>query len=59
MHAVLHILTRPGDELAREIVVRQSADPGLHVTVADLTSPAPDYVQLIENIFAAESVAVW
>jgi hypothetical protein len=59
MRVVLHILTKPDDEIAREIIVRQSADPGLQVAVADLTSPAPDYVKLIEGIFAAESVAVW
>ena len=56
---MLHILTRPDDEFAREIIARQSADPGLHVTVSDLTTLAPDYVRLIESIFAAESVEVW
>jgi hypothetical protein len=59
MHSVLHILTRPNDALAREVVARQKGCSGNNVEVVDLTLPAPDYKNLLEEIFAAESVECW
>jgi hypothetical protein len=60
MRVLLHILTRPDDSFAREIIARQQQQSaGENKTVADLTQPQPDYKELLENIFAAESVQVW
>jgi hypothetical protein len=59
MAILLHILTKPDDTLARELVSAQSAQPENRVEVVDLTQPQPDYTVLVEKIFAADSVAVW
>jgi len=37
----------------------QKRTAGLQVRVVDLTVPAPDYAKALDEIFAAESVAVW
>jgi hypothetical protein len=59
MRRVLHILTRPEDALARELIARQQTAAGIEVEVVDLTSPEPDYKALLEKIFQAESVESW
>jgi hypothetical protein len=60
MRLLLHILTRPDDALAREIITRQQKNGGENKTVeADLTQPQPDYAALLEKIFAADSVQIW
>jgi hypothetical protein len=58
MKKLLHILTRPDDALAAEIIVRQQGNGENNVVVMDLTAPA-DYKELLENIFAADSVQAW
>ena len=59
MRTILHILTRPDDELARELIERQRALPETKIEVVELTSRAPDYDALVERIFAAQSIEVW
>ena len=60
MTIALHLITRPDDPLAREIIACQRAQNGSEVVeVFDLTVPAPDYSALLEEIFSADSVAVW
>jgi hypothetical protein len=59
MATQLHILTRPDDSLAAELVARQREAPGAEVVLVDLTQRDPDYHALLEKIFAADSVAVW
>jgi len=59
MKQVLHIVTRPDDTLASEIIARQTKKPDLRLTVIDLTTPNPDYEALLESIFMAGSIAVW
>ena len=59
MRTILHILTRPEDDLARELIAKQKAIPETDVHVADLTKAGPDYEALVEKIFAADSVEVW
>ena len=59
MPRVLHILTRPDDALAREVMARQESDAGYNIQKVDLTLPAPDYKELLEKIFAADSVECW
>lgn len=59
MRTVLHILTRPDDPLARDLVTRQTADEHVQVEVIDLTRPEPDYAALVTKVFAADAIAVW
>jgi hypothetical protein len=59
MPRLLHILTRPDDSLARELIARQKSVPGNEVQVVDLTLPDPDYKDLLEKIFDADSVETW
>jgi hypothetical protein len=59
MPRVLHILTRPNDALAREVMARQKSGGENTVEAVDLTLPAPDYKELLGKIFAAESVECW
>ncbi len=55
MPHVLHILTRPADDLAASILPETPST----VAVVDLTAPEPDYAALLEEIFKADSVQVW
>ena len=59
MRLLLHILTRPDDSLVREIITRQQNGGENKTVLVDLTKPQPDYKDLLENIFAADSVQVW
>ena len=59
MAVLLHILTQPGDTLARQVIARQREQPEQQVVVFDLAVAEPDYAKLLEQIFAADSVAVW
>jgi hypothetical protein len=58
MRTLLHIITRPEDSLAQEIIARQQQTEEQEIVV-DLTKTGPDYKELLENVFAAESVQVW
>jgi hypothetical protein len=59
MRRVLHILSRPDDELSREIISSQQAGGKVEVIIVDLTSPSLDYGQLLQEIFKADSIEVW
>ena len=59
MHLIAHVFTRPADALAQEIINRQRQGEKNEIVVVDLTVPQPNYKQLLENIFAADSVQVW
>ena len=58
MRTILHILTRTDDELTRQLIERQRALPETTVEVVSLVSESPDYDQLVDRIFAADSVSV-
>jgi hypothetical protein len=59
MRSILHVLTRPEDELTRAVIAGQRTLPETTVEIAELTGPAPDYDALVDKIFAADSVEVW
>ena len=59
MRAILHILTRPEDELTHTVIAAQRALPDTAVETVELTGPAPDYDAVVEKIFTADSVQVW
>ena len=59
MRVVLHILTQQDDTLAQEVISKQREQQDQEVKVVDLNAAEPDYARLLEEIFAADSVAVW
>jgi hypothetical protein len=58
MRTILHILTRPEDEVTRQLIEHQRALSDTTVEVVSLSNPSPDYGQLVEKIFAADTIAV-
>ena len=59
MRIVLHILTQSDDIFALQVIAGQRAQLDQEVHVMDLTAAEPDYAKLLEEIFAADSIAVW
>lgn len=59
MPLLLHILTKPDDALAQEIIAHQRQEPENQLEIVDLTQENPDYSVLVDQIFAADSVQVW
>jgi hypothetical protein len=59
MRILLHILTKPDDALAAEIIALQQQNKKNTVIVADLSKSQPEYKELLENIFAADAVQSW
>ncbi len=60
MGRTLHILTRPDDTLAEEVISRQEqAENAPEIRRFDLASVSPDYERLLKEIFEADSVQVW
>ncbi|MBA4149292.1 MAG: hypothetical protein H0X66_14350 [Verrucomicrobia bacterium] len=59
MPQLLHILTKPEDALAQEIISKQRQDTNNQVEIVDVTKGEPDYKDLAQKIFAADSVQVW
>ena len=59
MRTILHILTRPEEELARDLIERQRALPDTQVEVVALMDDPPNYDEVVERIFSADSVEVW
>jgi hypothetical protein len=59
MRTVLHLVTRPNDTLAAEVIALQKVTPELELRIVDLTGNEPDYAKVLEEIFRADSVEVW
>ena len=59
MPKILHLLTRSDDSLALAIAAAQQGDPANQVEVIDLTVGEPAYAQLVEKVFAADSIETW
>lgn len=59
MRQLLHIVTKPNDDLASSMVESERSLPNTKVEVVDLTKPDPDYNQLVQKIFTADSIQVW
>lgn len=58
MRTVLHILTRPEDEMTQSLLAQQGTLVDTTVEVVRLDGPSPDYDALLEKIFTADSVEV-
>ncbi|MBR90493.1 MAG: hypothetical protein CMO66_04370 [Verrucomicrobiales bacterium] len=61
MRRTLHIITRPGDPLARMVIDSQAAGEEKEVVelVLHEAGPGTDYDAMLEEIFKADSVQVW
>jgi hypothetical protein len=59
MRTVLHIVTKPNDEFAAEIIEHEKSLPNQKLTTVDLTEGKPDYNELVRQIFTADSIQVW
>jgi len=59
MRKVLHILTEENDTDSNEVISRQRALPDCELETVQLAADQPDYADLLEKIFAADSVTVW
>jgi hypothetical protein len=59
MPRLLHILTRPAEDLALQLIERQRKEAANQVVVVDLTQGEPDYVALVQEVLAADVVASW
>ena len=55
----LHLITRPQDPLAQEVVRRHLETEDGQVQVLDLSVSPVDYSALVDAIFASDSVQVW
>jgi hypothetical protein len=53
------MVTRTDDALAAQVIAAQRRQPELEVREVNLTTPGPDYENLLEEIFAADSVTAW
>ncbi|MEC8928155.1 MAG: hypothetical protein VX705_02990 [Verrucomicrobiota bacterium] len=60
MRRILHILTRPDDQLA-EAIIEHQANAGHETRVIDLTAAGPDtdYTVVLEEIFRSDSIQTW
>lgn len=59
MRTLLHILNNPEAPLPREVIAQQEKSADTRVEVVDLNQPEPNYPELVEKIFAADSVSIW
>ncbi|HMJ91271.1 MAG TPA: hypothetical protein VK530_15730 [Candidatus Acidoferrum sp.] len=58
MRTILHILTKPADDLTRAIIETQRTLPDTKIEVMALDSD-PNYDAMVEKIFASDSIEVW
>jgi hypothetical protein len=58
MRTILHILTRPADELTRELIAKQRQIAEAKIEVVELASGSDDYDALVDKIFSADSIEV-
>ena len=59
MRTILHILTKPDDELAAKVIATQKTRSENQVETVDLTVATPDYHELLQKIYQSDSVQTW
>lgn len=59
MRQVLLVLTQSLNPLNDIVTATERNLPDVQVAVVDLTVDSPNYPELLESIFAADSVQVW
>lgn len=59
MNHILHITTRRDDAFAKSVIEQEQSQPETRCEVIDLTKRDANYDELVQKIFAADSVQVW
>lgn len=59
MKTALHLFGKGENELAKQVIDLQRAEQDCKVEVAELEKAQVDYRELLEKIFAADSVHIW
>ncbi len=59
MTRILHILTQPAEPVIEQLIHDQKASPGNKVVVVSLEQEAPDYQQLLHEVFQSDSIQCW
>lgn len=59
MRHILLVLTQSLDPLNDIVTATERTLPDTDVRVVDLTVESPDYLRLLEAVFAADSVQIW
>lgn len=59
MRKILHLLTRAERTLPDGVIATQKQNPQFQIEVIDFNQAEPDYRQLLEKIFEADSIEVW
>ena len=59
MKKVLHLLTSPADDFTEVLIAAQKAELGNEVKTVDLAGDTPDYAEVVNLIFAADSIQTW
>lgn len=59
MKTILHILTAEPDAFVADLMSRQRVLPDCAIEVVDLTVSSPDYRELLDQIFHADSIVTW
>jgi hypothetical protein len=59
MRHILHIITKTDDALAKVISEKEASEGTVKCEIFDLTKSDASYEELVEKIFAADSVQVW
>ena len=58
MRTILHILTRPEDEVTRKLIDGQRALPDTQVEIVALNQEDVNYDAVVEKTFLADSIEV-
>ena len=59
MSSILIIQTEPASPLTNELIEAQEADSSISVKVVSLHDTSPNYTELVDALFAAESIQVF
>lgn len=59
MTRLLHLVTVPEHVLAETVISLQRENPQYDVQVVNLAVEDVDYAEVVDRIFASDSVAVW
>jgi dTDP-glucose pyrophosphorylase len=59
MTRILHILTQPAEPIIDQLIHNQKASPVNEVVVVSLDQEAPDYQQLLHEVFQSDSIQCW
>ena len=59
MHQSLHLITAPPPDWVQQLIRDQRAGSDTRVVEFDLSSDSVDYREVLECLFASDSISVW